>query len=98
MLIIWLRTGRKWGVIGSGEGFVYIWQLREPVMTSTTDTSTTQAALRMIYIYDIFNSATPSAGYMRQWTGSALVQIMACRLFETKPLPEPMLTYCQLDY
>ena len=50
MLIIWLHTGRKWGVIGSGEGFVYIWQLREPVMTSTTDTPTTQAALRMIYI------------------------------------------------
>ena len=22
---------------------------------------------------------------------------MACRLFGTKPLPEPMLTYCQLD-
>ena len=22
---------------------------------------------------------------------------MACRLFGAKPLPEPMLTYCQLD-
>ena len=22
---------------------------------------------------------------------------MACRLFEAKPLPEPMLTYCELD-
>ena len=22
---------------------------------------------------------------------------MACRLFGTKPLPEPMLAYCQLD-
>ena len=31
------------------------------------------------------------------WTGSALVQVMACRLFGTKPLPEPMLVYCQLD-
>ena len=34
---------------------------------------------------------------MLQWIVSALVQIMACRLFEAKPLPEPMLTYCQLD-
>ena len=34
----------------------------------------------------------PSAAYMRQWTGSALVQVMACRLFGAKPLPEPMLT------
>ena len=39
----------------------------------------------------------PSAAYSRQWTWSALVQVMACRLFGAKPLPEPMLAYCQLD-
>ena len=33
---------------------------------------------------------------MRQWTGSTLVQVLACRLFGAKPLSEPMLTYCQL--
>ena len=33
----------------------------------------------------------------RQRTGSTLVQVMACRLFGAKPLPEPMLTHCQLD-
>ena len=43
------------------------------------------------------NSSPPSAAYMRQWIGSALVQIMACRLFGAKPLPELMLVYCQLD-
>ena len=32
--------------------------------------------------------------YMRCWTGSILVQIMACRLVCTKPLSEPMLVYC----
>ena len=42
------------------------------------------------------NSSPPSASYMPQWTGSALVQIMACRLDGNKPLSEPMLTYCQL--
>ena len=42
------------------------------------------------------NSYPPSA-YMRQWIGSALVQIMAWRLVGAKPLPEPMLAYCQLD-
>ena len=26
-----------------------------------------------------------------------LAQVMACRLFSAKPLPQPMLTYCQLD-
>ena len=45
----------------------------------------------------LINSSPPSAAYMHQWTGWALVQKMACRLFDTKPLPEPMLVYCQLD-
>ena len=43
------------------------------------------------------NSSPPSAPYMHQWTGSALIQVMACRLFGAKPLPEPLLAYCQLD-
>ena len=34
---------------------------------------------------------------MRQWTGSASVQVMACRLLGAKPLLEPMLPDCQLD-
>ena len=38
----------------------------------------------------------PSAPYMHQWIGSAMVQIMACRLFGTKPLSKPMLGYFQL--
>ena len=33
----------------------------------------------------------PSAAYMRQCTWSSLVQVMACRLFGAKPLPEPIL-------
>ena len=32
-----------------------------------------------------------------QWTGSPLVQVMACHLLGTKPLPKPMLIYCQLE-
>ena len=43
----------------------------------------------------------PSAAYMRQdirqWTGLSLVQVMACRLVGARPLPEPTLSYCQLD-
>ena len=38
-----------------------------------------------------------SAAYTRQWTGSTLVQVMASRLFGAKPLPEPMVAFCQLD-
>ena len=34
---------------------------------------------------------------MRRWTGSALVQIMACRLVGAKPLSEPLLENFQLD-
>ena len=47
---------------------------------------------------DVVHSYPPSAAYMRQWIGSALVQIMACRLFGAKPLSKPMLGYCQLDH
>ena len=34
---------------------------------------------------------------MHRWTGSALVQLMACRLFGAKPLSEQILTYSQLE-
>ena len=30
-------------------------------------------------------------------TGATFIQIMVCRLLGAKPLPEPMLVYCQLD-
>ena len=43
------------------------------------------------------NSSPPSATNMRQWIGSALVQMMAWCLFGAKPLSKPMLGYCQLD-
>ena len=46
------------------------------------------------FIFTFLNSSPPSAAYMRQWIGSALVEVMACRLFGAKPLPQPMLTYC----
>ena len=49
------------------------------------------------YTWWVVNSSPPSAAYVRQWTGSALVQIMACCLFVAKPLSEPMLGYCQMD-
>ena len=31
--------------------------------------------------------------YVRNWTKSLLAQVMTCRLFGTKPLPERMITY-----
>ena len=42
-------------------------------------------------VWFIVNSSPPSAAYMRQWIGSALVQIMVCRLFGTEPLSKPKL-------
>ena len=34
------------------------------------------------------NSSAPSTTYMRQWTKSALVQVMACHRFGANPSPE----------
>ena len=49
------------------------------------------------YQLDSFNSSPPSAAYVSLWIGSALVQIMAVRLFGAKLLSEPLLGYCQFD-
>ena len=59
-------------------------------------------AIRAILVYcnwaprNKINSSSPIAAYMRQWIGSALIQIMACRLFGAMPLSEPVLEYCQM--
>ena len=39
------------------------------------------------------NSSPLSAAYVRRWIGSALLQIMVCRLFGTKPLSEQTFRY-----
>ena len=49
------------------------------------------------FIVTRVNSSPPSAAHIRQWIGSALVQIMPCHLFGTKPLSKPTLFYYQLD-
>ena len=43
------------------------------------------------------NSPRPNNAYVRQQTRPSLFKIMACRLFGTNPLSEPILSYCQLD-
>ena len=47
--------------------------------------------------FALINSSPPSAACMHQRTRLELVKVMACRLFGAKPLPEPMLDYCQPD-
>ena len=42
---------------------------------------------------NVFNSFSPGKSYIHQWTASSLVQVMACRLFGAKPLPEPLMNY-----
>ena len=44
------------------------------------------------------NSSPPRASYMHQRIRSALAQIKACNLFDTKPLSKPMWDYCQLGH
>ena len=53
--------------------------------------------LLWLYLKFLIKSSPPNAAYMRQWIGTALVQIMGCRQFGTNPLSKPMLVYCQLD-
>ena len=46
----------------------------------------------------LINLPPLSAAYMRQWIGSALVQIKACRLFGAKPLSKAVLGYCKMEH
>ena len=39
-----------------------------------------------------------SFSFISNCTGPSLVQVVVCRLFGSKPLPEQMLTYCQLKW
>ena len=44
-----------------------------------------------------YNSSAKSATKMSKRIGTALVQILACPLFDANLLPKPMLPYCQFD-
>ena len=50
-----------------------------------------------IFTLYLFISFTANSAHMRRWTGSAVIQIMACRLDGAKPLSESMMTYYLLD-
>ena len=63
---------------------VLLWRMTRHSLSSTLHTLRPGQNACIFYIFKCeFNSSHPSAAYrsMRQWTGSALVQIMACRLF-----------------
>ena len=83
-------------VSGLGDGLVLVWVMAwccwRQAITWATDNSYYVAMWR-----DSVNSSPASAAYTRQWTGSALVQVMTCRLSDAKPLPELMLPYCRMD-
>ena len=51
------------------------------------------AAFPEFQVCSTINSSPPNAPYMPPWTGSALAQIMACRLFGARPLSKPMLFF-----
>ena len=44
------------------------------------------------------NPFKPADTFIQWSTRSSLVQVVACCLFDLKPSPEPMLTYCQLHH
>ena len=48
-------------------------------------------------IHSMFVILSLGNWHRQKWHGSSLVQVMACHQYSTKPLPEPILTYWQLD-
>ena len=75
---------------------IFRWNLFPRVQYTSID-SDHGLAVALSRQHWLINSSLPSAAYMPQRSESSLVQVMTCGLFGTKPLPEPMLAYCQLD-
>ena len=65
-------------------------------ISSVTTTSTFYVMRTWVWCVCI-NSLRPNDAYMRPYNITTLLQIMACRLFGTKPLSEAKLPYCQPD-
>ena len=64
------------------------------LMFSSADEPNAQSTIWInleIAWFNFHSLISPSAAYMRHWIGSALVQIIACRLFGAEPLSKPML-------
>ena len=73
--------------------FITVWKaLQHIVCCLQRNHATTQ--LHFLWKVLQLNSSPPSAAYMCQWIRPALVQIMACCLFGSKPLSKLMLEYC----
>ena len=79
MLIIWYFISAK--------GAPYNYLLENPCLQYIRTTT-----IFVILLWFVSSSA-PGAAYIRLWIGSALLQIMACRLFSAMPLSKPMLGY-----
>ena len=89
-----LEVGKRcWTKISLRWRCTYIVPLHLPQLWGTDDSYLCPYCHRSPTLHHEFhdiNSCLPSAAYMRHWIGSALVQIMACRLFGAKPLSKPI--------
>ena len=77
----WLDNGlapkKRPAIIWTNGGIVY-WRIF--ALLGLKELTHHFAHVHAMFDDDFFNPSPPSATYMRQWTGSALVQIMLCRL------------------
>ena len=101
-LVAWLAPSHYmnqcWNIVISNLRNKLQWNLKRNSYIFIQENAFENVVRKMAAIMpDASNSSPPSATYIHQWTRSAGVQVMACRLSGAKPLPEPMLIYCQLD-
>ena len=80
-------------------GYTVIYNsLKSISMKVATSRGNTTYIMIKVFLIDCkllsISSSRPGDAYMRHWTTSPLVQIMACRLFGAKPLSKPMPDYC----
>ena len=94
--LIRLSLAHQWATgITLGDTWIKYSQL--PELTHANNRLMVHSTSLYIPAHPCLYPSAPSAAHTHQWIGSALVRIMACRLFGAKTLSKLVLGYCQFD-
>ena len=94
--IIVNRAYPIWSLIHESMWFSLIYKIGPGLVPNHTQSPLKFCFINFSWHNGIFNSLRLNDAYIHQLNIPKLVQIMACRLFSTKPFSEPMLWYSQL--
>ena len=94
-------TGHRWIPLteaSDAELWCFLWSAPEQMGNQTIEPPVIKTQSRSLWRHcNGFNALRYSDTIWCQITRSSMCQVVTCRLFVTRPLPEPMMPYCPLD-